>query len=48
MVQTGIGKHLETGADGTTFWIVGTIDKPGNARLDHGSCAHGARFDRYV
>jgi hypothetical protein len=44
VIESGVGEDFETGTDGTTFWIVGTINEARDAGLDHGPGAHAARF----
>ena len=44
MIESGVCEDFETGTDGATFRIVGTIDEARDAGLDHGPCAHTARL----
>jgi hypothetical protein len=45
MIEFGVGKDFETGADGTAFGVVGAVDESRNAGLDHGAGAHAAWFN---
>lgn len=48
VVEARVGEDFETGADGTTFGIVGAVDEARNAGLNHGAGAHRAGLDRDV
>jgi hypothetical protein len=45
MVEARVGKDLETGADGATFGVVGTVDETWDTGLDDGAGAHAAGLD---
>jgi hypothetical protein len=48
VIQFGVRKDLETGANGTTFYIVTAVHDAGNSRLNDGAGAHAARLDRDI
>src|SRR5260370_26917587 len=48
MVEARLGKDCTTGADGTSFGVVGTVDETRHTGLDDGARAHAARLDGYV
>ena len=48
MIQLGMREHLEARTDGAAFGVVAAVDDAGDARLDDGTGAHAARFDRDV
>jgi hypothetical protein len=45
MVEAGVGKDFEAGADGAAFWIVGAVNEAWNSGLDDRTGAHAARLD---
>ena len=45
MVEPRIGEDFEAGAKCAPFGVVGAINDAGNAGLDDGAGAHGARFE---
>lgn len=45
MVEAGIAQEGEAGADSAGFGIVCAVDEAGDARLNHGTGAHGAGLD---
>ena len=48
MIQSGVCKNLETGADGPALWVVCAIDEARDAGLDDGSGTHAAGLQRDV
>jgi hypothetical protein len=48
MVELRVIEHRKTRADGSAFGVVCAIDQALDASLDHGTRAHGARFDGHV
>jgi len=48
VVELGTGEQLEAGAEGAPFWVVGAIDKTGDAGLNNRAGAHGAGLEGYV
>ncbi len=48
MVEARLGKDCKTGANGTSFGVVGAIDETRHTGLDDGARAHAARLDGYV
>jgi hypothetical protein len=45
VVQAGMRKYFEAGADGASFWVIAAIHQSRNAGLNYGASAHAARFD---
>jgi hypothetical protein len=45
VIEAGVRKNFETGADRAAFGIVGAIDKSRDAGLDNRTGAHGAGLD---
>jgi len=45
VIQARMREDFEARADGAATRIVGAINEPGDAGLDHGAGAHGARFE---
>jgi len=48
VIEFGMAEDFEAGPEGAAFRIVGGVDKPGNARQDNGSGAHGAGLESDV
>ena len=46
MVQAGMGKHFEAGADSAAFGVIAAIYQTRNTRLNHGAGTHAAGFGR--
>jgi len=45
VIQAGVGKDFEAGANGTPFRVIAAIDEALDASLNHSASAHGAGFD---
>jgi len=45
MVEAGMVQNLEHGASGAGFGVGRAVYQPGNAGMDEGSSAHGARLN---
>jgi len=45
VIEFGMSEDFETRADGAALGVVGAVDEARDAGLDHGTGAHGARFD---
>ena len=46
VVEPQVSADLEEGFEGTCFGVGRAEDDAGNARIDEGTCAHGARLKR--